>query len=367
MSRRETRRCLAGAASWGFLTLIACVVTPRSSSAQEVYVSSLIADGQSVSGAGGNGTSGSGGDLWHDLSCSGGTSGGWEHVYFELSLWMVDGSQVYTVATNSWVGYGALQGSVSGRVRASTQDRELRCYAYAQGTIGEFDRILSTEDRGTLLGSGPGSATIKVSAFIPTEYVGNPYNLYRIWEGDNRGFAYTGGTSRTTQIYDVFNPAVNDADILSGPFSNTGLSVEYDRDTSLTNPPFGSIRPEARNDWEPGYPMKIRWEFGDTNGMFCTAPTRLGASAGTSSHRFTCQGDATVPFADYVPHINWNFEFTLKWGMNEVEATIVGCHDGYPSYEIYGNGTALLTDNATSVDALWGTCDTQTNVTRVFR
>ena len=157
--------------------------------------------------------------------------------------------------------------------------------------------------RSDLGGFRPWQSDRKIAALIPDEWVGNPWWLTRIFEGDYRDFDPYNGTSRIQTVYDVFNPAVNDGDVYSGPHNTSGLTVEYDKDSSLTFPPFGNITGQARADWcwedcgGTAPRMKTRWAFGDTSGTNCSAPQRLGPQRGCllTRHQLLVVGVDSVP------------------------------------------------------------------------
>jgi hypothetical protein len=208
--------------------------------------------------------------------------------------------------------------------------------------------------------------TLKVAAFIPDEWVGNPWWLTRLFAGDNRDFSPYDGTSKIQTIMDVLNPAVNDDNVLSGPYNTSVLTLEFDKDSSLTFPPFGNITQSAREDWcwedcDGTAPlMKTRWAFGDTSGTTCGTPQRQGPSGNTSSHRVHCSAWAPIPFSPApgvnAPPIRWELDFTFRYGQNRVQYTVTGCTGYFPAYEAYANGRPLLlsTRSATPEDLFYG-------------
>jgi hypothetical protein len=253
-------------------------------------------------------------------------------------------------------------------------DREWRCVLWAEGK--EQDNEAETID-----GAGPGSVLIKIAAFFPGDWVGNPYLLPPvIFEGDSRDFTWSGGTSRQITLIEVFNPAVNDGGLVrpcvdnQPPCHSNVMSVMYDRDTSLTAPPFGTIKQEARDDWERGYPMKLDWRYpelgADGNSMMCTPPQRLGADfdAETSAHQFTCRATVRLPFVDGVPYIDSHFTVTLTYGHNQAKYTIKGWHDGFPSHEIWMNGqSAYQFSTDGHIEHLFGSGDVVVDRSGVIR
>lgn len=221
-----------------------------------------------------------------------------------------------------------------------------------------------SSDQQVLLGSGPGSATIKLAAFIPYEWVGNPFNWFRVFGGDGRSFAYV-GSSRAQTVLDVLNPAVNDGDLLSGPYHDTGLTTEYDIATSLTAPPpFGQLRQEARDDWTWDDTLKTRWAFAGTSDLDCSDIQRLGPDPATesSAHVFTCEGAVSNPLVAASPDIDWRITLTLRYGQNRVRYTVSGCVDPFPAFEVYVNGSAVvLSGDSGNVDDLFYYCSKAIN------
>jgi hypothetical protein len=216
----------------------------------------------------------------------------------------------------------------------------------------------SASASGFLLGSGPGSASIKVDAFLRYEWIGNRFgSIGRIFGGDNRDFGEFNGTSRIQTLYGVYNPAVNSSDVLFPPSNDSGQAIEYEADTSLTNPPFGNITDAARNDWIWDVPMKTRWAFGDTSQVNCDSPQRLGPTADglASAHRFHCTGSSGNPLVA-APPIRWDLDITLTYGLNKIKAEVTGCHGYFPSFEMYVNHFPVFqhTDSGNPDDLFYG-------------
>lgn len=304
-------------------------------------ITSFTANGRPLAQGGGSGSSAGGGDLWIHLECTGQAHADYieDTAYLYLQIF-VDGDEV----ANGWFEGNPANGYIDAWIRASSFDRTGECDSsgpYADGT-----------DWGDIPGAGPGSVDIVIRSFIMQEWIGNPADMgISIFEGDNRSFQAYGGTARITTVYDVLNPAVNDGDILSGPYFGAGMTVKYDRDTSLAPPPFGPISQQAKDDWTPGYPMKLDWAIAPTDGMWCSAPARQGPSPYdfTSTHTFTCVASAANPLVDGSPSIDSRFYFTFKYGNGyRAEYWLDGCHDAFPSTEVYANGIPLLEDTQSS-------------------
>jgi hypothetical protein len=319
-------------------TLVAIVefVTPSYVFAQSSSIDSLTANGQSLGSGASGGAAAGGGDLFIDLECYG---GGWadtidDPVYINIQIF-VEGQMV---ANQSAFGWGYVDGGVGPTVRASTQDRSVECDLSA----APYGEAVAT---GTLLGSGPGSATLQIAAFIRQNWVLNPANIFRIFGGDDRGFSAYGGTSRFQTNYDVYNPAVNDEDVLFGPLHSPGLTQEYEVSTSLDNiPPFGRLTADALNDWVWDVPMKTRWQTSDISGMDCSPPQRLGPSDATSSHQIHCTANVSDPLVWLAPGVKWDLTITLTYGLDNIHYAVSGCHSYFPAFEAYANGAPLFQD-----------------------
>lgn len=316
--------------------------------AQSAEIDSLTANNRPLDTGGSGGVASGGGDLWFDLACIGGAYATSidDPSYVNIELYL-DGQ----LLDSQWFfGWGWSSGRVSARVRASIQDRRVECDAFGGSATATAS--------GTLLGSGPGSATLKIDAFIRQNWVGDPGNVYRIFGGDDRWFSYYQDVSgaRLTTVYDVLNPAVNDGDVLSGPTSGAGLTEEYDIGTSLDAvPPYGRLTANAKNDWVWDYPLKTRWDMVDTSGMGCSL-VRLGPGQATSSHQIHCTANASNPLLWLAPGIQWDLTVTLTYGLDKIQYSVTGCHGYFPAFEMYVNASPLLQDpgSESPSDLLYG-------------
>lgn len=285
-----------------------------------------------------------GGDLKFHVSCGGDlhtSSPGYLEAHAVLS---VGAERFETSAAQNydlWI-------EVDGDVAASTQNRAIFCQIdYYYRDAGSLYYLGSDSDGKTLQGSGPGSGTLKISTFIRPNWVAHPINIYRVFAGDDRSFAPYNVTSRTVTIYDIANPAVNDVNDLDSPHQDVGITEEYDvasNPSALDAPmPFGRITQLAKDDWTWGSPLKTRWDWASTSSMACYPPERLGPDDGQgSTNRVRCFGSVSNPLVAGSPAIDWDLTFTFRWGENKVQYTVDGCHDGYPAYEAYLNGSTLF-------------------------
>jgi hypothetical protein len=274
------------------------------------------------------------------------------------------------LADRTFQGVTSLSGYVQVQFASAIVDRVIKC----EVTDWRNQTQIRTQ---VISGAGPGSLLLKIASFIQYSYVGHPVDVSRIEEGDARMFTYTGGSARQQSLHEVYNPAVNDADVLSLNHG-VGLSVEYDRDTSTDGAdwPFGSLTIAAKEDWIPGYPMKLQWaepvfnQPGEDNVLQCDAPERQGPSypSETSTHRFRCIGAVSNPLIFGAPAIDWKLTFTLSYGANAVQYQVEGCHDGFPSYEVYANGVPLIqTPDDGEVWSLFFPCDVPVSISGVIQ
>ena len=101
--------------------------------------------------------------------------------------------------------------------------------------------------------------------------------------------------------------------------------------------------------------MKTQWATAGTDGMGCSTPVRSPADTQT----FDCIASVGNPLVALSPYIDWSLDFKLVWGASHVHYTVNGCHDGFPAYAGYINGTALYQhDDNGDPSSLFGSCDT---------
>jgi hypothetical protein len=280
------------------------------------------------------------GDLILGLYCTGEAKAPFptNPISMRLTIY-VDGHDIKTEVFN---GFGGIASFITADVRASVSDRVAECRL--QSAIGG-----NKSDFFTIPGAGPGSVTLKISAFIPEDYAVAPWTTDEqiiLLGGDARGFQYTGGDSRITQIIDLYNPAVNNATVLSGPFNNVGMSMEYDGWTSIGPGP-GQLKQEAKDDWIPGPPLKTQWGFADDSGVTCDPPQRLAQQYGflTSTLVVRCSGGAHYPFFPLAVDIDWDYTVRLTFSDRGFDYLVTGCHDNFPNHELYLNGHPVINDS----------------------
>jgi hypothetical protein len=293
------------------------------------------------------------GDLVFGLYCNGEVTANYPTNPIDMRLTVyVDGQDIKTQVFN---GFGGIAAFIIADVRASVSDRVAECRL--QSAIGGNKSAFFT-----IPGAGPGSVTLKIAAFIPEEFHVAPWSTeesVRLVGGDARGFQYTGGESRITQIIEVLNPAVNDDTVLSGPHNHSGLSMEYEFDTSLDPGEPLRLSQAAKDDWVLGPPMKIIWGYASVDEVSCDAPQRLSQQYGffTSSLLVHCSASARYPFFPLSPDIDWDYTVRLTFTNNGFDYVVSGCHDNFPSQELYLNGHAVVNDPHESELSIFPPCE----------
>lgn len=189
----------------------------------------------------------------------------------------------------------------------------------------------------------PASARIRLNAFIRYEYVFDPVQTEYIFEGDNRTFCEACGTDRVSQEVTAVNPLMFEENTADGPYHSSWITQKYDWMTSLNT----SVEPwpltqEAREDWVEGWPMKVAWAVSNLDDAFCDV-TRIGPEP-TNQIQVYCGVATSNPLIVFAPAVDMEYEINLTFGSGEIEYELEGCHDGFPSYEVYINGVPIITD-----------------------
>lgn len=260
----------------------------------------------------------------------------------------VDGLLV-AAAENS--GYNELYTAVEFHVAASPANRQITCTS-----------MTGSSDSALLEGSGPPVLTFLVGAYIPHEYVWQPWDPFNptFWGltlvdgGDNRWYPqYAGATARASTIFALRNPAYYAELYETRPASATGLTQAYDADTSLSfpqgldwtgAPSGGYLYQVAKDDWQVLAPLKVAWATAHTRDMGCTEPDRLYRQFGdeTSSVRLECAAWAYHPLHTVAPPIRWELSLRFTFGNNRIRYAIEGCTTYFPAFEAFANANNVL-------------------------
>jgi len=108
--------------------------------------------------------------------------------------------------------------------------------------------------------------------------------------------------------------------------------------------------------------MKVDWGFSNIDNVYCHSPQRQGATAdGTeSSLRTVCEGHSSNPVVAFSPDIDYIFLIEVWFGDNHVRYNVDGCRDGFPHFELYIGGNAVIQEGDESNPyGLIGYCGTE--------
>lgn len=202
--------------------------------------------------------------------------------------------------------------------------------------------------------AGPQAVHIKMRAFIPHEYLSVPGDVITLGYdavdiGDNRSFD-PDGSYRIHTGFSLWNSATTHQTFLNAPDHQSGVSIEFEAESSLTAypdpwfdwtgdaPTGGTLRWEAW-DWDPGVPYMTRWGQNFLNESGCTIPERLGPSPSdplTSRVRLSCYYRGWQAFVySPAPPIEWGFELVVTFGRGEANVAVSGCATTFPAMEFY--------------------------------
>ena len=258
------------------------------------------------------------------------------------NAWIDDFPGVYLIAeVRVWGPDGEL-----GSARAEGYGSVIATREFTHAKTGEYRCEYSWNIDGISL--GPETETrsvylimldITINTFIPDSH----YPTSCIWQfgfsvfptecgwttghGDGRGFARY-GSSRTWQAISLYAPRSTDS-LSEGYVHDVGWSALYQISTSVDAS--NRLTEEAKNDWIPGVPLKVRWAQGSPDTLSC-AVVRGSAVEMT----LACSGNEGTPLFWVAPGITYQFfvDFTFT-ADGRIEYRIRGQHDGFPDYEIY--------------------------------
>ena len=184
--------------------------------------------------------------------------------------------------------------------------------------------------------------TINVTTFIQTNSLQGPPQArcdggkQLFFKGDDRGFSATASTFRTRSLITVIPEQSADADGLKEGSEQelVGQTRSYAPDALAD----GVI--DSADDDSVLHDCHLLHDVATaSNSNMHAAVTRTGAHV-VSVHMF---GGAANPLVFGSPEINWDFTITIDTSGSSAHWTIMGAHDGFPSYEVYINNNQIYT------------------------
>ncbi|HVR91498.1 MAG TPA: N-acetylmuramoyl-L-alanine amidase [Novosphingobium sp.] len=203
---------------------------------------------------------------------------------------------------------------------------------------------------GRTLGGDNSTVEIKYRAFIPSPAISGPY--FDNFEGDGRGFSYSGGTSRGDITFTVDVSA-------GGGVSNLSVS---DRHWSPTHQYSSSDTSSVSG--KPGWWLDLNAGATPVDTGTCAADddtlrAYIGAP-GTTGNVLAMAENASIvsiamsgsnPLLTGAPAIDADVSVLLRRTADGgIEARVYGSHDGFPAHELYVNGNALFTYDPVAAD-----------------
>jgi hypothetical protein len=195
---------------------------------------------------------------------------------------------------------------------------------------------------------------IQITTFIPTEVVLYGYVSCLDWlEGDNRGFDSGATSFRTRQKVKIDPNCRADGLVPNSWWADVGVSRCYANDGVVA----GHILPAAKADTVLGdCHYKVHQKKGiQGEDWWQSALVYKRPSDGVVEVYASCK--AYVPVVPFAPAIDYCFTLTFSPSCTDPAVThwtLSGTHDGFPSYEIYVNGTAIYQYAAQSIGGLFG-------------
>lgn len=184
------------------------------------------------------------------------------------------------------------------------------------------------------------SMHLTLNAFLPFDNIPDPNLLLgagMVFEGDGDSRTWNeNGSSRTSQIMDVWNQHLHPDDIFLGtPADWAGLTQQYEQQTSLD----GNLKltTAAHNDWVSGIPLKVAWGVGKNVADGCSG---LHINADTVTVNCSLSTPNGIRWFD--PSIAYSFSMTFGFtSSNLVNYSISGCRKFFPAYEVWA-GAQLI-------------------------
>lgn len=338
-----------------FIAVALTVLIPPLATAQSISGDAYIV-GPGTSGGGG------GGDLIYQPTCEAAAYGlhQGDEVWLTQEMW-VNGAMLGPPETRT--GTGDVTFVLERSLPARGYDQQVSCYFYggfrSEWYTGTMDGAAGPA---VAAGAGPDTVEIKVNAFIQQNWVCKPPACDDIFNGNWRGFDVNGASNSKLAGNAIARNTALFGSAFDGFTVLGGWSEKYEKSTTLEPGPGGEwIKQAARDDWAPGSPMKQEWAQGQGWGS-CTDTAQGawidGPTDATSRSKVECNFKADNPLM-ISPYIDVSFTIDFKFGFHVANYAIYGCHDGFPSYEIYLNGQRVH-EHTEPVNAwtLFGSCYT---------
>lgn len=183
-------------------------------------------------------------------------------------------------------------------------------------------------------------AEIKLRVFIPCRALpALSITGRRAFAGDDRGFSYSGGTSRAELVGQVVVGAAGTAPSVSLVSRSFGQSEEYNHDDLVDVPG----KPDWYKTLREGYTTIASDALAATDDNLSI---ELGAGGSTTESVFSALENTTVvtirlagalPLMTGAPAIDATLYVHLKSVGGRIRALVHGSHDGFPAYELYVN------------------------------
>lgn len=196
---------------------------------------------------------------------------------------------------------------------------------------------------GTAMGGGADAYAVEVKyrMFIPSPVIKGP-PMYDDFGGDNRGFQYSGGTSRGEIVATVHLSSGLGIDGVDVTRRHWGTTKAYDDDNTF----HVSGKPDWWMDKNPGTPIKEQETLVATTDNLDVVPGTSGQRGvrvyAENASAVTVRAEGTNPLVSVAPAIDVDVSVLFRLGSNgQIQAKALGKHDGFPAHELYVNGNLI--------------------------
>ena len=254
------------------------------------------------------------------------------------------GGQTFGLLKGPWLSWDDFFPRYTGQALSGSYEVKLfngpsDSYNPAQSAGGEvhFEKIYPVE--------------VVIRSFIPSAYVEAPLGFPVsgdwavvgslsddiVFKGDNRSFEYAAESYRTEHRFLLMPHQESDDDGLLEESKDIGTTFTYQKSSSVVG---DQLRQEAREDQIRFAPFMVDFDTGSTSDLDFEV---LRVNEKAVKLRATCAAGNPLFSELVVPDIDYDFTLTIDASsQGYLWCTIQGCHDGFPSYEIYVNGRLVL-------------------------